>query len=336
MSDPKTDRQWQQLGQHQDALISNLRLAAEDFPLRTRHAIDKVANRLQRQEKLSQPQPKLLSDIDCVTVLSPILQELKSSNPSSDQQAWPVILRGLHRGIERLVSTPRQSQNIVGVFVYPAMLLTMALTLAYFISVYVLPEWDNTFVEFGIELPTATLLVLGIGRVVREFWLLTILLGVVCSLPFLIEVFRASGLFTSGIQWIDRKLMSRRIALAQWAEHTSMLLHAGVEEQLATSIASQRNMPARFQNPWPWRYALLEETLKCESNELKAALLDQTATYYYQIHYSVVRWWASFLPTCLLIAIGASIFFMVISLFMPLISIISGLSGGGGGAGWWW
>ena len=327
LSSPKIDRQWQQLAQHQDAVVSNLLRAAQDFPRQTRHVIETVADRIKQQGDLSKPQSELLSDIDCITVLSPILQELKSNQASSDHPTWPVVLRGLHRGIERLVSTPRQSQSIMGVFVYPALLLTMTAALAYFISLNVLPEWESTFEDFGIELPKVTQLVLGAGRVVRFFWPLTVLMGVACAFPLLLELLRKSGLFAQKIDWIDRQLMSRRIVLAQWAEHTSMLLHAGVEERLATSIASAANIPPRFQNPWPWRYALLEETLKCESNELKAALLDQTATYYYQIHYSVVRWWASFLPACFLIAIGASILFLVISLFMPLIAIISGLSG---------
>ena len=325
----KTDRQWQQLAQHRDAVVSNLQRAAQDFPRQTRHAITTVADRLKQQDDLSTPQPELLSDIDCITVISPILQELKRNEASTDQQTWPIVLRGLHRGIERLVSTPRQSQTLMGIFVYPALLLTMTAALAYFISLSVLPEWESTFEDFGIQLPKVTELVLGAGRVVRNFWPLTLLVGLACALPFLLEILRKSGLFSERINWIDRRLMSRRIALAQWAEHTSMLLHAGVEERLATSIASAANIPPRFQNPWPWRYALLEETLKCESNELKAALLDQTAAYYYKIHYSVVRWWASFLPTCFLIAIGASILFLVISLFMPLIAVISGLTVGG-------
>ena len=65
-----------------------------------------------------------------------------------------------------------------------------------------------------------------------------------------------------------------------------------------------------------------------ESSPGKIALLQQVADYYWDRNRSIGDWWIQWLVSAMLCMVGLLILMGVLSLFMPLLAIVSGLTGG--------
>jgi len=70
----------------------------------------------------------------------------------------------------------------------------------------------------------------------------------------------------------------------------------------------------------PGRYPLIYNSFSLNDRPAKIAILEETARYY--------RWWLAWLSKAIIFLIGAVLLYVVASMFLPLLSIISGLTGG--------
>ena len=167
-----------------------------------------------------------------------------------------------------------------------------------------------------------------IGRFLEAAWPLALFVAFLAALPMMNELCRSTGLATGLVRWVENKLSSKRSAMAKWARHTALLLQAGVNQDAAVKTSMSAAKRWIRAGALPWKFGLLEETLKLEDASAQIALLNHAADYYQARHRSVVQWWASFLPTVVICFLGAVVLFVMLSILMPLVAIISGLSGG--------
>jgi general secretion pathway protein F len=93
-------------------------------------------------------------------------------------------------------------ESITSALVYPVLLLITAAASVIIILVFVLPEFEPLFAEAGTQLPLATRVVLGMSRLVREFWWL-IGLGVIAAAFGIRHVLTAPGLR----EQLDRRVL---------------------------------------------------------------------------------------------------------------------------------
>lgn len=85
--------------------------------------------------------------------------------------------------------------------------------------------------------------------------------------------------------------------------------------------------PQLLLNP---KYHLAGCTLGLPESQGKIALMREVAAYYWDRNRNVGDWWIYLLNAFILWCVGLSIVFAIVSLFMPLIAIISGLTGNSG------
>jgi len=260
-----------------------------------------------------------------LAVLSPLLER---KTDHGDAITDSELHADLQIGVCRLASYRSDRKSIVGLFAYPGLLLVGLIGVVVLFSQFVAPSIGSFLVEFGIETPVSTKVLLGFCSFLKAAWLVPIVCVLVAMLPIIIEFMRSAGWVPSLVQWVDDRLSGRRTEVAMWARHTALLLQAGVDSRSSVEtsmLSAKRWLRSR---KIPWRFGLLEEVLRLDDRSAKIALLNQTADYYHCHRRNWVQWWASFLPMILICFMGAVFVFVIGSLLMPLVSVISGLSGG--------
>ena len=227
-------------------------------------------------------------------------------------------------------------------FLYPAISFLAWLLIVIFGSVFLLPQFRTLFEEFGIELPLTTQWILKIGMWVEANWFS--LLAVVILLPLTLTLllwFSQRGSAYS-LSWVDRQFSRFRTKLSVWATHVASLLSAGVNEMEAIQLAGRCSSSTMLRERCddyvkdrnqdlldPTIFPLVNNSLLLSNKAAKIRVLEETARYYQSLSRVVQSWWLTWLSKAILVLIVVTTFIAIFSIFAPLMSIITGLTGGG-------
>lgn len=276
---------------------------------------------------------------DVISFCMPWMNALKAKSekqPLSDSEADEVV----RLGFCRFCQDAPEPRSLVP-FIYPICAILFGMLVLGFSSFTILPTFEQMFREFGIELPHATNLTFFIGRLTRQyFWVAIVLACVAFAVAwFLTRYCQRRNVYSRS--WVDWLLDTKRPAVAIWAGHLASLLHAGVPEQSAVQVASGCSAAASLRSTKVenqkysssgWleqdKFASVSDALKIEDRSAKTAMLREIAAYYRSISATVGGWWLKVFAQLVTWFVTVAIIFTVASLFMPLISIVSGLTGG--------
>lgn len=234
-------------------------------------------------------------------------------------------------------------------FAYPLALLALGLVITTFLSVIALPTFDDMFHDFELKLPTPTLTVLFVADQVRFHFARTLLVvmvvtGAVYGFARLWTHFamttRLFGRFTSGntanvsvmssltsqlaeLLSIDLSLSDALWVAGQSCQHYHF---RNVTEQLSRdahdNVKSLRDSPVAHNLPVNVIHAL--ETGPGDQPNIK--LLRELSAMYGDRASQRMDWSSGALAQLAIVMVGLVVGYVVIALFMPLVSMVSSLS----------
>lgn len=345
--DPVLQTHWGAIQAQRTELVEVLDQMASSFPKEGR----KRLNSLSQWFSVPRQFDESLVRADVLAVCLPLSDSLEVDGKLGKSD----IVAAAHSGF---CSTGQNSgsNQLVRALAYPAIVLIGVALVAICLSVFVVPEFEEMFQEFGIELPGVTLFMLNFAEVIRNWsWILAVWLASAIGIVwFLNGVSRRRR--PDGLGWLDLWMQTSRTALADWAWHLSLLLEAGLSQSEAirkagqyagkswlrassrfwadgealpkntmgnvedTGVAEQRYLRHA-------KYRLLDHALAVPSGEGKIQLLREVVHYYRDRNRNIGLWWIEWFVAVLLWVIGFVIIIFVISMFSPLLAIVSGLTG---------
>jgi general secretion pathway protein F len=77
-----------------------------------------------------------------------------------------------------LARSKELKDNVISALIYPAILLVMSVAALFILLIMVVPQFVPIFEEAGAELPILTQVVLGIGTVLKDYWIVLLVLGI--------------------------------------------------------------------------------------------------------------------------------------------------------------
>ncbi len=255
--------------------------------------------------------------------------------------------------IEHHRATREAWANVLGAIAYPTIVLGMTVAVVAFLPLYVVPQFKAMFEEFGLELPGLTKSVIRVSDALLwvwngpGFWGIALAIGVVACLFALASFGRGSPtshritttmpLFGPIWHWGGAVAFSRLLAtllkydvpLPDALRLTSdgvrdpdvcqlaKMFALGVEngQLLSDLLQESKRLPATMIPfvRWGERNGQLPDTLEAVAEMLQTRI---------QMRTSLLR---SISPPIVFIAVGLLVGFMLISLFLPLVTLVQGL-----------
>jgi type IV pilus assembly protein PilC len=123
------------------------------------------------------------------------------------------------------------TQTIKGALIYPVLILIMAILMAFFLSLFVLPQLKSVLMEANVELPIFTKIILNFGDFMKKFgWLLILAL---LALIFLIRRYQKTESGKKNFDKIIIKIpligpLSKMICQSRFAEDLATLISGGL------------------------------------------------------------------------------------------------------------
>lgn len=279
---------------------------------------------------------------DVIAFAAPLLNSTGHEPVSEKHLTWAA-----ENGMSSLYCQPTSVQRFFQLMIYPALLAVAGFGIYLGFAFFVAPEFEQMFKEFGIELPTVTNFILDSARVLRRFaWLIGTLL--VAFALFSVLWFFKPGLFVPRLRSLERVFSNKRHIMADVALHAAQLRSMGLSSQqaltTATSVSTKSSLklqtspsPPDLTHDEPIdglqmiespAFALLSFAIQQPATEANNRMLFEVADCYRRRIVTVSDWWVQWLVFGFQWSIMACVGFLVLSIFMPLISIIGGLTGG--------
>src|ERR1051325_1026683 len=259
-----------------------------------------------------------------------------------------IILQRLSTYVEKAV---KLRAAVKSALIYPVAVISLAVLIVGALLKWVVPIFANLFAGLGVALPLPTRIVMGLSAFVGQFWWFFILGGV--GLVFGIKQVRKDP---QGKYWMDFGMLKlpvigillRKIAVARFTRTLGTLITSGVPILEGLSITAKTSGNAVLEDALMKVRKAVEEgrtivdpLKECgvfpnmvtqmigvgEATGAMDAMLQKIADFYEDEAATAPKNMLAMLEPIIIGILGVTIGGIVISLYMPLFSMISKLSG---------
>jgi type IV pilus assembly protein PilC len=267
--------------------------------------------------------------------------------------------------LKRLAEFSEKAQKIKGkvkaALFYPIAVMIVACGILIMLMVFVVPKFQEVFAGMGMKLPTFTLLVLGISNVIKNNILMTLGIAVVSVIVFLLIINKT---ILGRLLWDKFKLkmpalgpVISKVAISRFTRTLGTLVSSGVPILQALTIVKETagnvvisnavakvhesvkegetiTAPLESSNVFPPMVVSMVDVGE-QTGALPEMLMRIADDYDEQVDNAVAAM-TSLLEPIMIIFLAVIVGSIVIAMFLPLISMISNMSGddsGGAGGG---
>jgi len=289
------------------------------------------------------------------------LSEAFSKHPKAFDRLYCNMIKAGEAGgaleaiLQRLADFKEKSQSlkrkIKGAMVYPIVVILVACTIVGFILYYIIPKFESIFKDFGVPLPRMTIMLIESSHFLIKYFY------VVFLTPFLIWIFiKLLYRNKTGAYVCDRILLmipvmgtiAEKSTVARTMRTLGTLVQSGVPILESLNIVKETAGNAVFERAFtriyqsiregetiaqPLREARIVDDIVVnmidvgeETGELDT-MLNKIADNYDEEVEVAVESLVSLLEPMMIVVLGGIVGFIVIALFLPLITLITKLSG---------
>jgi type IV pilus assembly protein PilC len=276
--------------------------------------------------------PKVFDDLFCNMIAS-----------GEQSGSLDVMLRRLAEYIEKIVKLRSQIRQAM---IYPSAIVSFAIIVAFFLLWKVIPVFAGIFIELGAELPALTALIINLSNFIQKYVL--VIFGVVIVG---IAVFRTWKKTPQG-RWVwDRFLLRlpvlgnllQKIAVSRMTRTLSTLIAGGVpmlealkitstttgnaliEKQILDSrqlVSEGKTLHDAFQEAGTFPLMMIQMVNVGEATGTLDEMLTKLANFYDDEVEAAVAAFLSILEPILMIFVGGLVGGLVISMYLPIFSLM--------------
>ncbi len=254
---------------------------------------------------------------------------------------------------KQMLSAYELTQKVRSSMMYPAIILVAMLANAIIMLGFVLPKMSDVFLSLNVEIPTATMFLLRIGKTVGSNLALSmgVLFAIIMFVVILFLVKRSRDIIVSFLVKLPVvSTVMDQLDTARFARTLSTLLKSGVPIMVALDVSSDvlkqpklRRQAEEFSKGVSKGQSLADilkknktafpitvtQTIRAgeKTGSLELVLEELASFYEMEVDYSLKRA-TSLLEPLLMLVIGVAVGGMVVLMITPIYSIVSGLEGG--------
>ncbi|MBM4032460.1 MAG: type II secretion system F family protein [Planctomycetes bacterium] len=291
------------------------------------------------------------------------LSEALGKHPKTFDKLYVNMVRAGEAGgvldsiLERLAGFMEKSQRlkkqVISALIYPAAVITAAGGILAAIMILVVPKFEEMFKDMKMELPAMTKMLITFSKWIQDWWFMLPLVPI-----GFIVVLKVIGANKTGRYVLDKVklkmplfgIIISKSTISRFSRTLGTLITSGVPILEALSIVKEATGNAVFENAigrvhdsiregeniaGPLAQTKIVDAMVLnmvdvgeETGELDKMLIKVADTYDEDVD-ALVSGMMSLIEPLLIIVLGCAVGFIVIALFLPLISLMQQMGGGG-------
>jgi type IV pilus assembly protein PilC len=246
-------------------------------------------------------------------------------------------------------------KKVIGAMIYPAVVISIAVGIVTMIMIFVIPKFETIFKDFGTKLPGVTQLLLDISRWFANWgWCYVLCSPIVMVLAWKLIRTSEGGKYATDVIKLKIPILGNilgKTAIARFTRTLGTLISAGVPILDAINITKETCGNEVYSRALSKVHDAIREgesmadplraTKVCdaivvnmvdvgeETGDLDKMLIKVADNYDSDVDV-LVGSLISILEPVMVVILGVIVGFIVIALFMPMITLIQSMSGGGG------
>jgi len=292
------------------------------------------------------------------------LSEAMAKHPKAFERLYVKMIAAGEAGgvleiiLERLAEFMEKAQKlrrkVIGAMIYPTAVISFASLILLFIMVVVVPKFEAIFADFNTTLPAPTRILIGTSKWFAfgtpPGWVIILLSPLVVFLAIKLAKQSQMGLYVNDLVKLKIPIMGKilhKTAVARFARTLGTLINAGVPILEAINITKDTTGNEVFSRALgqvhdsiregetfaePLRASRVVDSLVInmvdvgeETGDLDKMLLKIADNYDDEVE-TMVNSLMSLLEPVLVIFLGVTVGFIVVSLFLPLVALINSVS----------
>ncbi|NLH39401.1 MAG: type II secretion system F family protein [Elusimicrobia bacterium] len=242
--------------------------------------------------------------------------------------------------------------KIITAFAYPAVLLMLSMGVLFYFVIFIVPVFSQIFTDFGMKLPAITKAVMGFSYVVRNYWLIMIIVAIGGYWSFKSYIKTESGLlawnkfqfsipivggFIKSINY-ERCLTTmstllksgvsiiNSIAVLETAFKQNLIIQNALKKA-KNDITSGKMISDSFKRSGAFPQFVTDMMLMGEESGKLPDMIDVLSVYYKEQMDQFLRRFSAMIDPLLMVIIGSVIGTVVMSVYIPIFQL-SQIKGG--------
>jgi type IV pilus assembly protein PilC len=236
--------------------------------------------------------------------------------------------------------------KIKGALMYPCAIMAIAFIVTAVIMIWVVPAFKSVFSSFGANLPTPTLIVMGISDFVVKWWYL-IFGSIFGALYFFFQSWRRSLKMQ---QFMDRVLLRlpvfgeviRKATIARWTRTLATMFAAGVPlvealdsvggasgnnvyleatKKIQTEVSTGTSLTVAMQNANVFPNMVTQMVAIGEESGALDGMLGKVADFYEEEVDEAVKALSSLMEPMIMVILGVLIGGLVVAMYLPIFKL---------------
>jgi type IV pilus assembly protein PilC len=246
-------------------------------------------------------------------------------------------------------------KKVIGAMIYPTVVILIAVGIVSMIMIFVIPKFEGIFLDFGVKLPAITQILLDVARWFANWgWLYVVASPVIFIMVWRLIRVSEGGKYATDVIKLKVPILGNilgKTAIARFTRTLGTLISAGVPILDALNITRETCGNEVFNRALlkvhdairegesmadPLRATKVVDAIVVnmvdvgeETGDLDKMLMKVADNYDSDVDV-LVGSLISILEPVMVVVLGVIVGFIVIALFMPMITLISNMSGGGG------
>ena len=252
--------------------------------------------------------------------------------------------------LTQILEERTRRRSLIATFSYPLLLLSFALLVLIPICIFIVPTFQKMFVEFGLTLPAPTRFLFSVANLVnyRPHYLMLGLTLLIALIGLCIFAWVSRALTTRWFGWIIAGNSLSLVAMSRFASVLAELLELGAPLSEAMLLAGRASRHAYYRQAalqlatqladpnFSWQASpvahnfpmtLLHALRAGEGNRASVPLIRELSHVYSDRVSARMSRRSGISSPLMVMAVGMVVGLVVISLFMPLVQMVTSLSG---------
>jgi len=262
----------------------------------------------------------------------------------------------LNRLADFMEKAARLKKKVIGAMIYPAVVITIAVAIVSMIMVFVIPKFAEIFRDFNLKLPAVTQILVDFSYwMANQYgWAWVLFSPVIFYTIWKLIRYSEGGKYYSDVALLNIPILGQilgKSSIARFSRTLGTLISAGVPILDAINITKETSGNEVYARALGKVHDAIREgetmadplraTKVCdaivvnmidvgeETGDLDKMLIKIADNYDNDVDV-LVGSLISILEPVMVVVLGVIVGFIVIALFMPMVSLIQGMSGGGG------
>lgn len=237
-------------------------------------------------------------------------------------------------------------KQIISALTYPSVVLVISIMVLTFLLIFIVPKFEDIFMELGSELPGITLFLINASDFLQNN-ILKLILVLVAIVIIFIAMYKNVKKFRHAIQWFimhipvikDVVIYSEVImftktfsslirhdvfitdSIEMLGKITNNEIYKGIIREAVTDLSNGVGLSRAFENKWAFPVIAYEMLVTGEKTGRLGMMMENVATYYEEEQRNLVQRLKSLIEPVMIIILALVVGVILMAIFIPMFSM---------------